>query len=144
MRYFSDYEIMSGKRALEHNKIVENSAKLLHSDRKYQEVDINGIKYLAERTLESIISKISGQALDQKYVAKLIGRIENGKVIPLSSGDISKRSYFIDWIILSGREVNDHVLGELRDAGFDVSNIKEMKYIGTDFFEALLNGQNYG
>lgn len=48
--------------------MVNNSVDLLKSGEKYQEVDINGVRYLAIRKLETFIQS----ALEQFWIPNLL------------------------------------------------------------------------
>lgn len=122
---------MAGKRANENNILINNSADLLTSEESYQTVKVddnspNRGYYLARRQLGQIISRNTGYVLEEKYFACLIGKIIDGKVIPLNLGDPIKKSYMIDTSIFSGFVVNNDILEELKEKGYDVSLITEI------------------
>lgn len=114
---------MSGKRTDEHNRFVNNCANLLISDEKYQKVKVGDQYYLAKRVPGEIRSRNTGAILEEKYIALLIGKFVNEKVIPLDSGDIAKKSYFIDSSIFSTGVENEDILEELKEKDYDVSLI---------------------
>lgn len=114
---------MSGKRAVEYNRLTNNSASLLISDDSYQTVKVGNQHYLAKRVLGQIVSKNTGSILEEKYIACLIGKIIDGKVTPLDSGDPAKKSYFVNIFIFNIGAENEDILKELQEKGYDVSLI---------------------